>query len=83
MDINQKIQNRFGSSCETGKSIEESKTLRVILTRRNHRKFKHDSVEKGLLDTLYGWSENRTRQYLRSAGAGFGQYIRRQGFDLS
>ena len=31
----------------------------------------------------YGWSENRTRQYSRSSRADFGQFIRRQGFDLS
>jgi nitroreductase/FMN reductase [NAD(P)H] len=31
----------------------------------------------------YGWSENRTRQYSVPARADFGDYIRRQGFDLS
>lgn len=31
----------------------------------------------------YGWSENRTRQYSVSARADFGQYIRRQGFNLN
>ena len=31
----------------------------------------------------YGWSENRTRQYSKPARDDFGDYIRRQGFDLS
>ncbi len=30
----------------------------------------------------YGWSENRTRQYAKSARADFGAYIRKQGFNL-
>ena len=46
------------------------------------------SEQQRLVDELgvspdYGWSENRTRQYSRSARADFGQYIRRQGFNLS
>ena len=53
MDINQKIQNRFGNASETGKSIEGNKTLSDILTRRSHRKFKSEPVEKDLLDTLF------------------------------
>ena len=31
----------------------------------------------------YGWSENRSRQYSKPARDDFGDYIRRQGFDLS
>jgi len=31
----------------------------------------------------YGWSENRSRQYSRTARDDFGSYIRRQGFNLS
>ncbi len=32
---------------------------------------------------LYGWSEERTRQYAEPARDDWGRYVRRQGFDLS
>jgi nitroreductase len=53
MDINQKIQNRYGAASKFGKSIEGNKTLSDILTRRSHRKFKSDPVAQDLLDTLF------------------------------
>lgn len=33
--------------------------------------------------SLYGWSEDRTRQYAEPARSDWGSYIRKQGFDLS
>ncbi|MDJ0958090.1 MAG: nitroreductase family protein [Arenicellales bacterium] len=40
-------------------------------------------VEKFGVSAAYGWSENRTRQYAIPARAGFGRYVRDQGFNLS
>jgi len=40
-------------------------------------------VEKYGINSEYGWSENRTRQYAVPARTDFGHYIRVQGFDLS
>lgn len=52
MSMNRNIQSRFGLPTETGKNIEENKTITDILARRSHRKFKADMVSQDLLDTL-------------------------------
>jgi nitroreductase len=52
MSVNSQIQSRFGLPTETGKSIEENKTITNILSRRSHRAFKADMVSQDLLDTL-------------------------------
>lgn len=52
MSVNSHIQSRFGLPTETGKSIEENKTITNILSRRSHRAFKADMVSQDLLDTL-------------------------------
>jgi nitroreductase len=40
-------------------------------------------IERFGIAADYGWSENRTRQYAVPARTDFGDYIGRQGFDLS
>ena len=40
-------------------------------------------IEDFGVSSSYGWSENRSRQYARPARADFGEYIRKQGFNLS
>ncbi len=41
------------------------------------------NVEEFGVAPNYGWSEHRTRQYSQPARSDFGQYIRKQGFNLS
>jgi len=52
VDINSLIENRFGLPTEVGKSVEGSRTVTDILSRRSCRKFLVDEVPKDLLDTL-------------------------------
>ena len=53
MSINEHIQSRFGLVTETGKSVEENKTIVDILSRRSHHAFKPEVVPQDLLNTLF------------------------------
>lgn len=52
MDLNHRIEARFGVSTEIGKTVEENETITRILSRGSHRIFKPEPVSQDLLDTL-------------------------------
>lgn len=52
MSINKHIRSRFGLATDTGKSVDENKTITDILSRRSHRQFKADTISKDILHTL-------------------------------
>jgi nitroreductase/FMN reductase [NAD(P)H] len=53
MDLNRRVQARFGMPCDTARTVEGNDTVRNILEHRSHRKFSDQPVPQDLLDTLF------------------------------
>ena len=86
-DISMRIPNRLTVHENTYQETHMLEEMRQYDARREAVRPTPDEAqlhkERFGISTDYGWTEQHVRQYAVPMRTDFGQYIRKQGFDLS